>query len=131
MTQNAISAVSYLAEKYDADGGVRVSSLQIARKRGLPRPVVAKILTILSQAGIVSGAPGPNGGYCLARDPADITLWDVAVIFERSDADIMCPLGPGWCGTGEQCPLHDGIQKLREMTEDFLNSQTFEAFKEV
>ena len=129
MTQNAVSAVSYLAERFDDEGGTRVSSLQIAEARGLPKPVVAKILTMLSQVGLINGAPGPNGGYWLARDPDEMTLWDVAVVFERSDNDIMCPLGPGWCGTGNNCPMHDDIENLREITENFLKSHKFSEFR--
>jgi Rrf2 family protein len=128
MSQNAVSAVSYLASQWQGTPR-RVSSFEIAEKRRLPRPVVAKILTILSQAGLVKGAPGPGGGYWLAREPRTITLWDVAVLFERTDSDIMCPLGPGWCGTGPHCPLHDGLAELKSCTETFLRGQDFASFQ--
>ena len=128
MSQNAVSAVSYLAERY-SNPPAKTSSLEIAEKRQLPKPVVAKILTILSQAGLVRGTPGPRGGYWLARDPSGITLWDVAAVFERPELDIMCPFGPKWCGTGPQCPLHHPILEVQRVTEVFLKSHHFGSFR--
>lgn len=127
MSQNAVSAVSYLAACWQ-DEPRKVSSLEIAEKRHLPRPIVAKILTFLSQGGLVNGTPGPGGGYWLTRPPSSVTLWDVAVLFERSETEIMCPFGPGWCGTGPRCPLHDAIVQLQASTEAFLKSHHFGAF---
>lgn len=105
-----------------------MSSSEIAEKRNLPRPIVAKILTSLSHGGLIKGTPGPGGGYWLARPPTSITLWDVAVIFERVDPEIMCPLGPGWCGNGPRCPLHDSIVELKATTEAFLKAHDFGQF---
>lgn len=80
-TQHAIAALSRLAELYN-EPDRRASSIEIARNRNLPKPVVAKILTILAQAGLVTGAPGPGGGYRLARPPAEISLRQVADLFD-------------------------------------------------
>lgn len=126
--QNAIAALSRLAQVYDAKGGARLSSGDIARARNLPQPLVAKILTILSQAGLITGAPGPGGGYALARPPGQVTLREVARLFERPEEELGCPFGPGWCGTGPQCPLHEQLQALRERFQDFLGSNTLALF---
>lgn len=126
-TQHAIAAMSRLAELFHDDPGHRASSIEIARSRNLPKPVVAKILTILAQAGLVSGYPGPGGGYRLARHPAEISLLDVVDIFEREDADA-CPFGPGWCGHNEPCPLHDSLVALRQVSNDYLRNTHFDVF---
>lgn len=126
--QTAISAVSRLAEVYDAEKPVKLNSAEIAGKRRLPQPVVAKVLTILSQAGIVNGSPGPGGGYWLARPPREVTLYDVIEPFERLDKTISCPFGPEYCGTGPHCPMHFDILKLREQLLGFLKTSTFDRF---
>ncbi|QQE11269.1 Rrf2 family transcriptional regulator [Planctomycetota bacterium] len=127
-TQQAIAAVSKLAEVYDG-GKTRLSSGQIAEARGLSQAIVAKLLVILSQAGIVDGTPGPRGGYALSREPGDIRFWDIVEQFERQDNDKLCPFGPGWCGSGkEPCPMHDQFVKLQESTELFLRETTFDVF---
>jgi Rrf2 family iron-sulfur cluster assembly transcriptional regulator len=127
-SQNAIAAMSYLAARYDG-GQTRVSSLEIAEARHLPKPLVAKILTILSQAGYVQGAPGPGGGYALAFPPEEISLQDVVGCFEKAGAPIMCPFGPDWCGNENPCPLHDEIAGVGETLEGFLQGNHFGIFR--
>jgi Rrf2 family transcriptional regulator, iron-sulfur cluster assembly transcription factor len=125
-TQNAIAAMSRLAEVYE--DGLRLSSHDIAKARHIPQTLAAKLLTQLSQAGLVSGAPGPRGGYSLARTPAEITLMDITAVFERTDDRITCPFGAGWCGNNEPCPIHDQLVELDRQTEQFLNSTTLDRF---
>jgi Rrf2 family protein len=95
----------------------------------LPKPLVAKLLTILSQAGLVKGSPGPGGGYSLAREPKDITLYDVAVLFERAEDKRTCPFGPDWCGHGEPCPLHESLLSLDEKMVTFLRTTRLNVFQ--
>ncbi len=127
--QNAIAAMSVMAEVYQADPPVRLSSLQIAEKRKLMKPVVAKVLTVLSQAGLVTGSPGPNGGYRLAKSPEQISLFDISIQFDRLEESLICPLGKEWCGNGPQCPLHDELKALREKTNRFLQENTLALFE--
>jgi Rrf2 family protein len=126
--QHAIAAVSRLAQVYDPAKKANLGSAEIADARGLPRPVVAKVLTTLSQAGLVAGSPGPGGGYWLAKPPDQITLHEVASLFDRLDENLSCPFGPGWCGHGAQCPMHTQLDALRGRTAEFLKSNTFAAF---
>ena len=125
-TQNAIAAMSRLAEVYDDDA--RLSSHDIAKTRGIAQTLAAKLLTQLSGAGLVSGAPGPRGGYALAKSPAEITLMDITAVFERTDDRVTCPFGAGWCGNNEPCPIHDQLVELDRQTEQFLTTTTLERF---
>lgn len=127
-TRTAIAAMSRLAEVYDG-GKTALSSLAIASSRRLPHPLVAKILSILSQSGLVRSTPGPGGGYMLARAPAEIRLKDVATLFDREDPSFVCPFGPDWCGNNDPCPLHDQIQQLNSTMAQFLESNTLEQFQ--
>lgn len=124
--QHAIAAVSLLAQVYPQN--LKLSSKEIAEERGLPKPVVAKVLTVLSQAGIVSGAPGPGGGYSLAKPPEKITLADVAECFDRKNDTVCCPFGPDYCGTGNPCPLHHQLTSIRDRLIEFLKSNTLASF---
>lgn len=126
--QTAVAAVSRLAEVYDSATPPRLNSADIAKNRRLPQPVVAKVLTILSQAGIVNGSPGPGGGYWLARPPQSITLYDVVQLFERLEDNLSCPFGPNYCGSGPHCPIHFDILRLREQLISFLKTTTFARF---
>ena len=127
--QNAISAMSFLAEAYHG-GATRVSSLDIAKARQLPKPIVAKLLVVLSQAGLISGAPGPKGGYSLLKAPSAINLHQIVDLFEKTDNSIMCPFGPNWCGQHQPCPLHNEIVDMQDRFSTFLCSTTLDVFQE-
>ncbi len=129
VAQAAISATSLLAEHYDLREPKRFNSADIAKARKLSQAIVAKVLTILSQAGIVIGAPGPGGGYTLARPPEKISLKEIVSPFERLEPDISCPLGDGWCGVGPQCPLHVQLAKIQSDVTKFLKTTTLKDFR--
>lgn len=126
--QTAISALSLLAEIYD-EGETKLSSADIAERRGLPQPVVAKVLTIVSSLGLVDGTRGPGGGYWLKRPPEKITLLEIVEEFERQDSVIMCPFGPNWCGHGKPCPMHDPLAQMDEQWTSYLRTTTLGIFK--
>jgi Rrf2 family iron-sulfur cluster assembly transcriptional regulator len=127
-TEAAIAVMSRLAEVYD-DGRTRLPANDIADARGLQRPRVAKVLSVLSLAGLVTGSRGPGGGFTLARRPDAITIHDVFVLFDRRDDTKNCPFGGGICGAGRACPLHEEYSAVNAATERFLKHTTFEKFR--
>ncbi len=124
----AIAVMSRLAEVYDG-GQTRLSAADIADSRGLSRPFAAKILSLLSQPGLVVGSRGPGGGYSLARDPKTVKLYDVFRLFERVDDDDTCPFGGGRCGVGQPCPLHDKLVSVQTALDCLFHETTFEVFR--
>lgn len=127
-TETAIAAMSRLAEVYDG-GKTRLSADDIAKARHLQRPFVAKVLTTLSQHGLVNGSRGPGGGFALAREPKKIKLYDVFRLFEREDRSDNCPFGGGVCGVGDPCPLHHKLVRVNEAVNDVLHNSTFAEFQ--
>ena len=124
-TQNAIAAMSRLAELYADDQAA--SSSDIAKSRNLAQPLIAKVLTTLARAGLITGAPGPGGGYRLAKDPREISLFDVVSLFER-ESETACPFGPDWCGSNEPCPLHQSLVAMKQIETDYLKNTNFAVF---
>lgn len=125
-TETAIAAMTRLAEVWNPQQQTRLSASDIAEQRGLQRPFVSKVLSTLSQAGLVSGTRGPGGGFTLARNPADITLYEVYRLFEREDHGNACPFGGGICGAGEPCSLHDKLVNIQLSVDELLHETTFE-----
>lgn len=72
-TAYRLEALLELAHAYPQP--VRVADL--ARRRLIPRPFLARLLTELAHAGVVATARGPAGGVSLARPPAEIPLREV------------------------------------------------------
>ncbi|MHC4245724.1 MAG: RrF2 family transcriptional regulator [Planctomycetota bacterium] len=126
-TETAIAAASRLAEVYDG-GTTRLSVTEIAESRNLQRPFLAKILTVLSQAGIVGGVPGPGGGFTLAKPPIEIRIYDIYRLFETENASHICPFGGGVCGQGDPCPLHAELVDVQNAVDQLLYETTLERF---
>lgn len=126
LARQAVSAMSYLAEKYAPDAAA-VSSAEVGRARKIPSALAAKLLSQMAGAGLTLGTTGPGGGYRLARPPGEIRLSEIVSLFERS-AGTPCPFGEGWCGTGDPCPLHNDFLKLEENGRRFLEQTTLAVF---
>lgn len=127
-TARAIAAVACLSEVYDG-GRTRLSASDIASARGFSQPIVSKVLSVLSQAGLVKGAPGPGGGFTLARDPGKISLFDVYRLFERVEKKRNCPFQGTVCGGSKPCPLHDRLDDVHAAMDRLLHETTFAAFR--
>lgn len=127
--QHAIMAISYLAEVYDG-GRTRSSSKDIATNRNLSQPVVAKLLVMLSQAGLVEGTPGPKGGYWLAKSPSEVSLLEIVSTFEKTGERISCPTGIGKCDSRSPCPLHHKLDDLDQQLAKFLEENCLSVFTE-
>ena len=119
--------MSYLAEKY-GPGCNSISSAEVGRVRHIPTALAAKLLSEAASVGLVLGVTGPGGGYRLARPPEEIRLADIVGIFEREVTEFPCPFGPGWCGSGNPCPLHNDFLKLEENGRRFLEETTLAVF---
>ena len=121
---NAISVMSYLA----ANPGKRAGSGEIAESRGISKALTAKLLTQLASAGLVKGTPGPGGGYTLARDGTEISLFQIVALFEQTATPSLCPFGHNWCGNGDPCPLHDTILSMLADNRRFLEETRLAIF---
>ena len=121
---NAIAVMSYLA----ARPGYRAGSGEIAEARSISQALTAKLLTQLATAGLVKGQPGPGGGYTLAKNARDISLFQIIGIFEQTDTPSLCPFGHDWCGHGDPCPLHDTLLEMQEQNRRFLEDTRLSIF---
>ena len=71
------------------EGGA-LSAGAIAAFNDLPKAYMAKHLQALAKAGVVVSVRGAQGGYRLARPPAEISLWDVRRAIEGPGPDFHC-----------------------------------------
>ncbi len=71
----AARAVLGLARHYPTGAAVRIE--QLASEQGVPANYLVQILIELKSQGIARSLRGKEGGYLLARSPAEITLGDV------------------------------------------------------
>ncbi len=70
----AIHAVAFMAQQ---KSDKPVASHRVAADRGIPERFLLKVLKPLVSAGVLRSVKGPNGGYQLARSPADVSLLEI------------------------------------------------------
>jgi Rrf2 family protein len=78
----------------------------MAARLGIPAPFLAKILQPLVVRGLVRSQRGRSGGFRLARDPAEITLFQIVDAQENLGKVRQCMLGQAECNDERACPLH-------------------------
>lgn len=108
---HAIRAIAALAELEEWEFAGAVS---LAEKIGAPRNYLGKLLQNLSHEGLVESQKGSGGGFRLARDSRDISLYDIINPIEHTGERIGCILGRETCSEDNPCPLHVKWKKVRE-----------------
>jgi len=102
----AMKALMELTAAYADDPGRLVKSESIAREQEIPSKFLENILRGLKQAGIVVSQRGAEGGFRLAKPPAEVSVADV-IRAQGGDAIVTDPGLP----SGEPQPeQHDRLQ---------------------
>jgi Rrf2 family protein len=78
----ALAAIIDIAE--ESLSGNNVSVNNIAAKLGISKIYLEQVFSQLKKADLLTSVKGPKGGYQLAKQPADITVWDVLSTLEFS-----------------------------------------------
>jgi Rrf2 family protein len=74
----------------DIPSGKSIGIKDLATYQGVSETYLSKVYTKLRKSGLVKSIPGVNGGYALARKPADITFWDIVESVEGSSPLFQC-----------------------------------------
>ena len=119
-TDYAIRALIYLA----GSASERVNATEVADEMEIPRPILYRVLRELQRAALVTSQPGPNGGYRLTRDPAEITLLEIVEALEGSVPLDQCALSGGPCHWDQVCALHEAWIGARQAFADTLANHT-------
>lgn len=123
MTQStgyAITALGHVA----SSGGKALFIKDIAEATGLPHPYLAKIIHTLARRGLAVTRRGVGGGVALAREPGDITLYDIAYALDDPLLEERCMLGSVECSDERACPAHAFWTQHRKEQIDFLRTST-------
>lgn len=105
-----IQSAIYVAA-HDADGYVSIN--QIASELQISFHFLTKVLQQLTQEGIMNSYRGPRGGVALAKNKADISLYELIEAIDGTEIFTECMLGLPGCGVAEPCPAHDHWTRLR------------------
>jgi Rrf2 family protein len=120
-TDYAIRCVYYLSGK--SDEVIMVD--EIAREMCIPKSFLAKILQKLAKSNIVKSYVGVKGGFILAGNPGDITLYDVIDAVEGPVAMNRCTVKKKECSLSSACKVHPVWVSVRQEVERMLREKNF------
>lgn len=123
----AIRAMSRLTMIKPA-GYVRIN--QVCEGTDLPASFVAKIFQDLARGGLLVSARGRGGGFALARDPQQITLYDIVAVVDGVVQYSNCVTCMAKCDDKQACAQHDAFKPVRSTIVNYLNSTTLKQISE-
>lgn len=121
-----IRAVLYLAQNVKNDEKIGIK--KISEDLKTPTPFLGKILQLLAKQKLLSSTKGPHGGFGLARDPYEITLYELVKIIDGTDLFDICLIGSGDCDESHSgayfCPIHETFSPLKDKLIEFFKNET-------
>lgn len=121
----AVRAIIFIALKGTSER--RVNARIIASEVGIPMQFLSKILQIFVRRELLQSFKGPTGGFFLAKDPHDISLFDIVEIIDGPAFFETCLIGNGLCeGTKnkkKRCPVHDGFSEVRNQVIEYFKNE--------
>lgn len=108
----AINAMIYVATLPTEQE--RVGLKEISKAINSPEAFTGKILQALVRDELLASTKGPNGGFFIAKNPAEIFL---SQIVESIDGDMLftgCALGLEKCSEDHPCPVHHKFKAIRD-----------------
>jgi FeS assembly SUF system regulator len=100
------------------DDNYRYNAAWLAEQRGLPLPVVSKILKHLVKAGLLVSYRGAKGGYGLARSPEEISLADIVSAMEGPISLTHCvDSGPAGCQYHSGCVVSSNWSRINQVVQ--------------
>lgn len=101
-SEYAIRAMSYLARH----SGELVPVTRLARSLDIPYKYLARLMTQLSQAGLLASVQGKKGGFRIARPLGEIYLHQIVDVVEGLEDYHRCVLGYPQCDDKNPCCMH-------------------------
>lgn len=112
-----LRAMIDLAQQQDS---VPVLMGSIAERLGVSRKYLHALLTSLRGVGLVRSVRGSGGGYCLARDPKDITVAEILSALEGHQTLVDCIQDPAICPRSATCGAHELWETLGNVIQEHL-----------
>ena len=113
----AVRAVVELAER---EGMVPVPVKSIAEAQEVSPKYAKQLMNRLQRAGIVRGYPGIHGGYVLAQNPSDISVYDIYIAMGVTLDLAPCVGRNAHCSREDECSASKVWKRLRTALEKSL-----------
>ena len=116
----AVTAMVDLAMQH---GSGPVTLAEISQRQKISLSYLEQLFGKLRRRALVDSVRGPGGGYCLARDMAQISIADIILAVDEPMDATQCG-GKENCHDDQKCITHDLWAKLNERIFDYLGAVT-------
>jgi len=124
----ALKAVLELSVRF-GQGPVSIS--QIAKTQAIPARFLEAILAQLKRGGFVASRRGNEGGYILARPPAEVTVGDVLRVLQGPPLATLCANHPqAECPHGGNCVFTKLWERACTAVDAVYDTTNFQAMTE-
>ncbi|MFN3944795.1 MAG: RrF2 family transcriptional regulator [Allosphingosinicella sp.] len=125
-TRYTIRALLHLADRY-GEGPVQLA--EIAEAQNIPPKFLTVMLSSMRRAGLVETMRGRDGGYWLAKPPAEISYGELVRLTRGSLGLLPCASRQAYercrnCIDEEKCRLHRVMLMVRDETARILDNLT-------
>jgi Rrf2 family protein len=124
-----LRAALHLAENWQSGGYTKTRD--VAAAVSLPISYTPQVLGLLARADLASARSGRDGGYRLARDPAEISILEVVEAAEGDLRSANCILRGGPCHWEVACAVHPAWARASEAFRQSLDQTTLAELAEV
>lgn len=122
-TELAIDSLFYMAANpHISDFSVDA----VANAQHVSVSYLAKVFQQLVKAGLLRSHRGAKGGYALSRNPNQITLRDIAVVFEGSMPMYECNANAKLCRLGPKCLILATFSEAERKMHEVLSKVTLQ-----
>lgn len=98
----------------------------VAERQNIPEAYLEQLIGQLRRSGLVKSVRGAQGGYLLAREPAQITVGEVLRTLEGELALVDCLTEEDACHKACSCPTRVVWKKLRDGVNEILDGITLQ-----
>ena len=120
-TEYSIRALIYMAMNYSSE---IITKDEICKTQGVTPGFLTKIMQPLLKAGLVKSFRGAKGGFQLARDPKEVTLYEVVQLIDNVMMLNACLVGEESCTRDNVCFMHTIWEEAKESVRDIFKKYT-------
>ncbi len=117
-SQYALKILNYMVIN---EGNV-FTAQSLHNKLKIPHQYLRRLLTKLSNKGLIKGGKGRGGGYLIAKNYDSIFLADILKATGESEIFNSCIFGFSDCLLAKKCIIHDKWSEAREIVTQVLQT---------
>lgn len=121
-----LRALMYLADR-QTKGPVTLA--EVAERLRIPKAFLSKILQQLARKGVVRSLKGPSGGFVLAVEPAELTIYEIISEIDGPMRVFECFASEADCSLFGDCLLSNVFEQVEGEIGRVLSKYTLADFR--